>query len=129
MELRNCAKCGKMIKYTGEGEVLCGKCITLEGDPYRRIREYVYNHQGATIQETSEATGVSSTLILKYLKEGRLSLMDKKSLMRHCEECGVVIEKGSICGICLKKELQLKEQPVYGSNKVSTTGFGRRRRK
>lgn len=129
MKLINCPKCGRLLKDEGEGEILCSRCAVEEGDPYKLVREYIYNHQGATILEVSQATGVSERLILKYLKEGRLTLLEKKSMLLYCEKCGASIDRGSICGMCLKEELQTKEKSGYSESKRATvSGFGRRRR-
>ncbi|SES85513.1 hypothetical protein SAMN05660297_00735 [Natronincola peptidivorans] len=129
MKLMNCPRCGRLIKDEGDGEILCSKCALQQGDPYKKVRDYIYAHQGATIMDVATATGISETLILKYLKEGRLSLLETKSMLNHCEKCGVVIEKGYICGSCMKEELEIKEQKSYGTNKSTTSGFGRRRRR
>lgn len=129
----NCHKCGKLIPERDNGEVLCKTCEALEDSPYRRVREYVYNHQGANILEVSEATGVSKGLILQYLKEGRIHLMDDKSLLSRCETCGRVIDRGRICLECMKADLGKKETKTLsggsGDKKAIVTKFGRRTRR
>ena len=128
----NCHKCGKLIPERDDGEVLCKTCEALEDSPYRRVREYVYHHQGANIIEVSEATGVSKGLILQYLKEGRIHLMDDKSLLSRCETCGRVIDRGRICLECMKADLGKKETRTLGDTsdkKAKVTNFGRRTRR
>lgn len=133
MAYLNCHKCGKLIPERDDGEVLCKTCEALEDSPYRRVREYVYHHQGANILEVSEATGVSKGLILQYLKEGRIHLMEDKSLLSRCETCGRVIDRGRICLECMKADLGKKETKTLGSGsgdkKAIVTKFGRRTRR
>jgi len=128
----NCPKCGKLIPERKDGELLCKTCEEAEASPYKRVREYVYNHQGANIIEVAEATGVSKGLILQYLKEDRISLMDNKSLLPRCENCGRVIDRGHMCGECMKASLRKGETKGLsdGSDKKAVvTKFGTRTRR
>ena len=128
----NCPKCGKLIPERNDGELLCKTCEEKEASPYQRVREYVYNHQGANILEVSEATGVSKGLILQYLKEDRISLMDDKSLLPRCEDCGRVIDRGRICTDCMKASLrkgETKTSSEASDKKAIVTNFGRRTRR
>ncbi|AKL93796.1 hypothetical protein CACET_c02800 [Clostridium aceticum] len=128
MNLINCPKCGRLIRDSGDGEVLCNRCAEAEGNPYKVIREYVYHHQGASVMEVAEATGVSKNLILKYVKEGRLSLLEERSILAHCPKCGAVLESGRACSRCLRDALSEERESPDARKKTSVTGFGRRRR-
>lgn len=128
----NCPKCGKFIPERKDGELLCKACEAQEASPYQRVRDYVYNHQGASIIEVSEATGVSKGLILQYLKEDRISLMDDKSLLPRCEGCGRVVDRGHLCDECKKAALRKGDTKALsdGSDKKAiVTKFGRRTRR
>lgn len=41
--------------------------------------KYVYDHYGATVLEVAEATGVEVKLILKYIKDGSVNVIDKSN--------------------------------------------------
>lgn len=71
---------------------------------YVIVREYVHEHEGANAVEVSEATTVPKSVILEFIRQGRISLLDEsKTLLNKCRKCGALIEKGYICIDCLKK--------------------------
>jgi len=102
MELRNCPQCGALFHYIGNR--LCPACAAAEDEDFKRVREYVYDAPRATIEQISEATGVKSERILKFLREGRLIATDGAPLLT-CERCGRPIYTGRFCQDCAK-ELQ-----------------------
>jgi len=106
---------------------LCSKCTDSEKDLYQKVRDYVFDHRGATIPEVSEATGASRAVILRYLREDKLSLVENRTLLPKCKSCGTLIQIGDICADCTKKKFTegLKSSPT----KKATTGFGRTRRR
>jgi len=106
---------------------ICSKCSDSEKDMYQLVRDYVFNHRGATIPEVSEATGASRSVILRYLREDKLSLVEDRTLLPKCKSCGTLTQIGDLCADCQKKKLSegLKSKP----GKKSVTGFGRTRRK
>ncbi|MBP2118693.1 hypothetical protein J2Z45_002279 [Cohnella lubricantis] len=53
-----------------------------------------------TITELSEATGVTVKQITKFVKEGRISMVDAPNLTYPCEVCGMPIREGSMCTGC-----------------------------
>lgn len=128
MNYHNCPSCGRLVMGQSEGELLCKRCAIEEGDPYKRVRDYVYDHRGATVLETEAATGVSRSLIMKYVKEGRISLMEDRSILNICKDCGVAIDYGEYCRTCKGNigEVELKKS---GTSKNLSSTFGRRRRR
>lgn len=75
MAFTNCKICGQLIK--AEDDILCKECSEKMDNPYEKIKEYLYFHRGADIFKISEATGISTSLILKYMRESRITPMDK----------------------------------------------------
>lgn len=57
MNLRNCPQCGKLFVYNIRN--LCPECIKKDEKDFGCVRDYLYNHPRATIEEISEETGVS----------------------------------------------------------------------
>ena len=125
----NCPQCGRLTDVTEDGELLCRSCETAGNSPYKRVRDYVYHHRGATIQEVEEATGVSKHLILQYLKEGRLSLLENKSLLNACQGCGRIIDRGKFCGLCLEKDLNKPKNEKKVKQTEALKKFGSRTRR
>lgn len=128
MSYHNCPGCGHLVTEQPEGELLCKDCAKEQGDPYKRVRDYVYDHRGATVLETEEATGVSRSLILRYVKEGRISLMEGRSMLNTCRDCGVLLDYGHYCKDCKRKNMELELKKQGGTSKRVSSSFGRRRR-
>ena len=58
---------------------------------------------GATAQEVSAETGVSTHLIYRFLKEGRLEVAESSPIALQCENCGTRIKSGRFCITCSKR--------------------------
>ena len=108
-ELRNCPQCGMIFAYIGRN--ICPRCLDKEEEEFKIVRNYIRGHSGATIVETSEATGVDEQTILRFLREGRLiSRGLQASVTLECQRCGRQIAEGSYCGTCREElERQLKQ--------------------
>ena len=63
------------------------------------------------IEEVVENTGVPEKVILYYLKEGRLSMVNATGLLR-CEQCGATINFGRLCEKCQNKAEERIVQPM-----------------
>lgn len=97
-EQLECVICNKLFDPSGD-ETLCPECRKVDNNVFVVIRDYIYAHPGASVNEVTQATGVSVTVILRYLREGRLETNGKIRLI-NCEECGVAIDYGRLCKKC-----------------------------
>ncbi len=97
MAMVNCTKCGKLFLQAGD-KPICLECLSLAAKDYKKVHSFLKQHPGARVDEVSEKTGISETMILDFLREGRLSLRVSKSSV--CQSCGVPIDKGSYCDKC-----------------------------
>lgn len=107
MELINCKKCGRMFG-SQNGELYCSKCRVDDDADFKKVREYLYDNPGASVQEVAEGTGVSETLIIKFLKQERIEITEDENSLLSCERCGKSIKTGRYCVVCkaeMKKEL------------------------
>jgi ribosomal protein L32 len=52
------------------------------------------------IGELSEQTGVSIKQITKFIREGRISMVNAPNLSYPCESCGTLIRENHICDDC-----------------------------
>ena len=97
-----------------------------DNEQYKMVRDYVYDHQGASAAEVSLATGVATSVILRYLKEGKIHLAEnQKTLLSTCKMCSVVIDRGTLCKACREKRDQ---KTKAGFAKVSSDHRRRSRR-
>jgi flagellar operon protein (TIGR03826 family) len=104
LNVTNCSKCGRlMVKGP---RALCPNCLQEIEEQYKKCLEYLREHRGCTIVELSEATGVSVAQITKFIREGRISVMDYQNLTYDCEVCGAPIREGHMCDNCRKRLLR-----------------------
>lgn len=107
MELINCKECGRMFG-SQNGEVYCSKCKVDDSAEFKKVRAYLYDNPGASVQEVSENTKVSEALIIKFLKQERIEIVEDENAILSCERCNKSIKTGKYCEVCkaeIKKEL------------------------
>ncbi|MFB5759875.1 TIGR03826 family flagellar region protein [Paenibacillus medicaginis] len=106
MNIDNCPRCGKL--YAVNIRELCLNCIKDIEREYEVCVQHLRDNRGSNIQELSEATEVSVKQITKFIREGRISVMNAPNMMYPCEVCGTLIREGHMCDSCrtrLTKEL------------------------
>ncbi|MCG3089589.1 TIGR03826 family flagellar region protein [Sporosarcina cyprini] len=109
-ELRNCPACGEFFNYTGVRDV-CAKCAMNEEKMYEEVYRFLRKRENraATIERIVEATGVTESLLHKWVRKGRLQPALFPNLGYPCDNCGKLTTKGKLCDTCtadLKKELR-----------------------
>jgi len=85
------------------GPQICDACKKLEDEEYEKVRTFVRDFPGATVQEVSKETEVPIQLIYRFLKEGRLEVSESSPIALQCENCGVRIKSGRFCITCSKR--------------------------
>ena len=71
MKVKNCPQCGSL--FIDVGFRVCERCLKYENEQFEIVKEYLQKNAGVTVEQISEATGVSRQLILQFIKAGRLS--------------------------------------------------------
>ncbi|MCL2461462.1 MAG: MerR family transcriptional regulator [Defluviitaleaceae bacterium] len=99
MQVKNCPRCGRL--FTEIKSPICPECEKAEEDAFQRVREYIDENEMSTLQEISDAAGVSPKKIMQYIKDGRLEISKGMSGALRCENCGKPISKGRFCDKCL----------------------------
>ncbi|WHH61523.1 MerR family transcriptional regulator [Petroclostridium sp. X23] len=99
MYAKNCARCGKLFSHLS-GPPLCADCRQQDEEDYKRVKEYLYEHRGATMTEISEVLDVSISKIKRFLKEGRIEIIEDGNFVLQCERCGASIKSGQYCEAC-----------------------------
>ena len=93
-ELKNCRTCNRLFMYSF-GPQVCQHCLKSDEEDFKKVKDYLNQFPGVTLQEVSKETGVSSNKIRRYLKEGRLEVSGNSSILLQCEKCGASIRSGS----------------------------------
>jgi flagellar operon protein (TIGR03826 family) len=102
MDVRNCKECGKLFNYIG-GEPLCQTCLKKMDDKFAQVKEYIYDHPKADVQEVAEENDVTTGQIRKWIREERLAFADDSPIGLACEKCGEMIKTGRFCKKCKDK--------------------------
>jgi flagellar operon protein (TIGR03826 family) len=116
-DLRNCSKCGRLFGYVSKP--ICSYCVDEEEDEFSKVKDYLYDYPGSNVFEVSEATGVSTEKIMRFLKEERLQVnSENPNMLLECETCSRPITTGRFCQNCkndlhtsLRKEFGLDKKP------------------
>lgn len=133
MDFRNCPVCDGLFRYVSRN--LCPSCIEAEEKEFETVRQYVRDHDKATILEVSEATGVGEDKIIRFLREGRLVArgLSTEGLLT-CDRCGKSISGGKMCDACraeISQEFSRKIGDKSGADQASppkSDEFGPRNR-
>jgi flagellar operon protein (TIGR03826 family) len=102
MDVRNCKNCGKLFNYLA-GAPICPACYKELDDKFSIVKEYIYNHPGAGMQEVSDENDVPIPQIQKWIREERLTFAENSMVGIECESCGVTIRTGRYCQSCKDK--------------------------
>jgi flagellar operon protein (TIGR03826 family) len=103
-ELRDCPSCGEFFNYTGVRDV-CGKCAMSEEKLYEEVYRFLRRRENraATVERIVEETGVTETVLYKWVRKGRLQPAMFPNLGYPCDNCGRLTTKGKLCEICTAK--------------------------
>lgn len=99
-DIDNCPRCGKIfVKALRD---VCEVCYKEEEKKYQTVYQFIRKKENrtATIPEVEEGTEVEESLIIKFIKQGRLHISHLPNFAYPCESCGVMINEGRICGRC-----------------------------
>jgi hypothetical protein len=96
-------------------EEVCPTCARDGESRFRRIKEYLYDHPGASATELVQALGVTMRQIQHYLREDRLSVVGDGYSGLTCDLCGKSIKSGRYCEHCEKDAAAMKKQALRKS--------------
>ena len=121
MGLQNCKKCGRLFNRTINDN--CQVCVKEEEEAFFTVRDYLRENKRASANEVADGTGIELSLIVKFIREGRLSTVDNPMLSYPCDACEEPITNGRYCKPCkekLSKGLQTsKDQLLESKDKKS----------
>ncbi|KMJ59003.1 membrane protein [Bacillus sp. LL01] len=105
-QLDNCPNCGQIYVKNAFREV-CEACYKEEETQYQKVYKYIRQRENrmARLDQVVEGTGVSESLILKFIRKGRIQLAHFPNLGYPCDRCGRMIREDKLCIGC-KKDIQ-----------------------
>jgi len=113
--LSNCSRCNKLfIKVNSD---ICPACYKALDEEYQICAEYIKEHKLVSVYEVSDATGVTVKQIIRFIKEGRISIADSPNLGYPCETCGTIINEGKLCKKCSERLHNDFKQVMDNNNK------------
>ncbi|MCX8130150.1 MAG: flagellar protein [Clostridia bacterium] len=113
--IKNCKRCGRIYEINTDTEY-CFDCIQKDEKDFSRIKEYLYLHPYAKIFEVSINLDISINKIKRYLREGRMEIVEKDNQFLKCELCGCSICSGLYCDECGRKTSQNFKSVYMGSD-------------
>lgn len=101
LNIKNCPQCGRIFAIGMRD--LCPHCAKEIDDQFERCYQYLRENRGATMRDLSDETGVPINLIMKFIREGRISLSELPNLAYPCDVCEKPIRKGVMCDSCRQR--------------------------
>ena len=102
MEVRACRTCKRLFNYI-TGPVRCPACADALEKKFQKVKQYIWDHKTATLQEISEANDVAVGQLRQWVREERLCFTDESPVGLECESCGATIKTGRYCANCKGK--------------------------
>ena len=98
MNIRQCYRCDKLFQFRGKD--ICPDCVTAMDNMFTSVRDYLFDHREASVEEVLENTGAERDDVIEWLREGRLIASQHKEKLLQCESCGQAIASGRYCVDC-----------------------------
>ncbi len=109
MKTLKCRRCSQVFQVQGVLGQLCPNCIREEEAIYNRVRSFVKDNPGISVQEVSEILSVSRAKIMNYIKEERLEVTSNSKAALKCKNCGKPISTGIFCSDCKRVHTDVKK--------------------
>lgn len=74
MSVQRCEECGGLFANLPRG--VCATCLDQREGEFRQVRDWLRSNRGSGIAEASEATGVDEGTIVRFIREGRIEVID-----------------------------------------------------
>ncbi|WP_274362502.1 TIGR03826 family flagellar region protein [Paenibacillus thermotolerans] len=123
--IANCPKCGKI--YAKNPRNMCPDCYKQIEDQFAKCVKYLRENRRCSLKELSDGTGVSTSMISNFIREGRISIAEFPNMSYDCEVCGAAIREGHLCEACrtkLSRDLQNMKEIERKRAAQPQPGFG-----
>lgn len=74
MSVQRCEACGGLFAHLPRG--VCASCLDQRERDFRDVRDWLRDNGGAGIAEAAAATGVEEGVIVRFIREGRIEVVD-----------------------------------------------------
>jgi len=105
-----CSECEGVMRYRGSGIYRCEACGHEEMDEYGKVRAFLEKRGPSNAFEIAAGTGVSRTVVIDFLKQGRLEVSRSSDGMLYCMRCGMPIRAGEYCSRCENEVKELADR-------------------
>lgn len=78
-DFKNCKLCGTI---TSNGFLYCTQCLNSHNS-FKIVREYLYEFPNSTATQVSDATGVSVSAILEFIRANKVLVINKVEEKEH----------------------------------------------
>ncbi len=95
-----CKNCRRIFTYLGYGAKLCPECRKIDEKEFQKVKNYLRDFPGRTLNQTAEDCDVKPETIRNWLREERLEYTEAKDTGLICENCGKPIISGHLCEEC-----------------------------
>lgn len=102
LNIKNCVRCKKIFAPTGT-ERICPDCRGKELELEERVKAYVREHRGITVNELIEGSGVPAKLVWRMIQQGLFENAGLLDAQYPCGNCGKLISKDVYCSECASK--------------------------
>lgn len=102
LNIKNCVRCKKIFAPVGK-EKICPDCRAKEMELEERVKAYVRDHRGITVNELIEGSGVPAKLVWRMIQQGLFENAGLLDAQYPCGNCGKLISKDVYCSECASK--------------------------
>ena len=81
-----CPNCNSNMRYKYGGIFVCDKCGTETTNDYGKVKKYLDEHGPTNAIDLAQQTGVSSSKISAYLREGKLEIPENSTVFLHVRD-------------------------------------------
>ena len=101
MELVTCALCGNLFNTIDKK--ICPLCAKKEEEYFTTVKKFLKENPSLTFKRIVQDTGVPERLLRKWIKDGKLEIVNKEGIGIRCERCNKEILQGKYCVACREK--------------------------
>lgn len=96
-----CEKCKGRLYYIGNGRYYCKSCGHEMSDAIGKLKDFLSKNESTSVAFISQATGVSSDIVVPFLRQGGIDVPRDSKYYLECEKCGCSIREGKFCPFCV----------------------------
>lgn len=73
-----CTVCERFFEKAHAAQTKCKECNDRDDADYRKVRDYLERHEGATMADVMKDTGVTLKTLDRFLAERRVYIVDNR---------------------------------------------------